>query len=77
MTVNEQAIDQAIASVRQGTPFKKAAEEWGVAQTTLWDRLHGAQVDKEVKKTRQRLSEAQEQFIADWAKAEERAGRGA
>ncbi|KAM7212673.1 hypothetical protein V8F06_011924 [Rhypophila decipiens] len=75
MTVADEAIDRAIELVNSGVSQKEAAKQWGVPPTTLWNRLHGTRADKEVKKTKQRLTEVQEAIIADWAKSEEKAGR--
>jgi len=75
MTVPEENIQEAIALVREGTSQKDAAAAWGVPPPTLSGRLHGRQSNKTVKISKQKLTPAQERFIADWALSEEHAGR--
>ena len=74
-TAREQLIDQAKDAIKRGASLRAAAKDHNIPPSTLCDRLHKSQPIKVAKISAQKLSPAQERFVADWAKAQEAVGR--
>ncbi|TRX94480.1 hypothetical protein FHL15_004635 [Xylaria flabelliformis] len=72
---HEKKIAAAIAAVRNGQTQKAAADQYGVATSTLSDRLHGRLSREEAHKTDRLLSPEIEDQIVDWIHKSESAGR--
>ena len=74
-TVRESNIKTPIDEVNRGTTQRKAAAKYNIAQSTLWERLHGSTSKPESQLAVRRLSPLQESFLVDWCRNEEAAGR--
>jgi DDE superfamily endonuclease/helix-turn-helix, Psq domain/Tc5 transposase DNA-binding domain len=62
----EEDLSQALIAVTNGQSMRKAAIQWGVPRTTLYNRLHGHESRKEAYSGLQRLSPAQEERLTKW-----------
>jgi len=62
-TVREQNIASVIDEVKRGVTQREAAQNWGIPQATLYDRIHGATNKKTSKLTNRRLSPEEELFL--------------
>lgn len=62
----EEDVQAAIQDVIGGMSARKAAEKWGIASSTLSNRLRGKSSRKEAFQTMQRLSHAQERNLCGW-----------
>jgi len=65
-TVREQNIASAIDEVKRGVTQREAAQNWGIPQATLCDRIHGATNKKTSKLANRRLSPKEESFLVNW-----------
>jgi len=73
--VREQNITSAIDEVKRGVTQREAAQNWGIPQATLCDRIHGATNKKTSKLANRRLSPEEESFLVDWCLNEEASAR--
>jgi len=74
-TVREQNIASAIDEVKRGVTQREAAQNWGIPQATLCDRIHGATNKKTSKLANRRLSLKEESFLVNWCLNEEASTR--
>lgn len=75
-TIREELIQLAITDIQQGLcSIRSAAEKYSVPSSTLSDRLHGSQPQRQAKTHNQRLSPVQEEYVVDWCLNEEKSGR--
>jgi 4-hydroxybenzoate polyprenyltransferase len=72
---HEQRIAAAIAAVKKGQSQKAAAELFGVATSTLSDRLHGGLSREQAHEIDRLFSPEIEDWIIDWIHNSESAGR--
>jgi len=70
-TVREQNIASAIDEVKRGVTQWEAAQNWGIPQATLCNRIHGATNKKTSKLANWRLSPEEESFLINWCLNEE------
>lgn len=69
-------IKRAIEDAEIGTPVRESARNWGVPESTLRARLRGSQDMRNAKSAAQKLTQVEEQDLADWICDQERCGRG-
>ena len=67
----ENAFAAAIDAVNAGTPVKRAACDYGIPRTTLYDRLAGRQSKTTVYTFQQKLSPIQESRLAEWIRIQD------
>jgi len=67
---SEDALQRAIDATLSGTSARKASAIYGVAKSTLLDRLRGKQPKKIAQSRHQRLSPYQETRLVDWILAQ-------
>ena len=63
----ESDVLSAVREVQGGSSQRLAAQRWGVPRSTLQDRIQGGQTHKIGAKALQRLSQAQERHLCQWA----------
>ena len=62
----ENDLQNALVDIQKGMTVREAARIWGIAETTLRRRFHGAEPRKVAKAHCQRLSPCQEESLAQW-----------
>ncbi|KAL2113574.1 hypothetical protein VUR80DRAFT_3501 [Thermomyces stellatus] len=62
----ENALQNALIEVSNGTPIQRAARRWGVPRTTLQNRKYGHNPRSIAHAPQQRLSPEQEKALAHW-----------
>jgi hypothetical protein len=73
--VKESLYASALAEIKEGAPIRAVARKYGLARSTLQDRLRGALPKSKGHVEDQRLSPEQESLLADWILHEEDYGR--
>jgi transposase-like protein len=66
----------AIAEIEEGASIRAVARKYGLARTTLQDRLRGAQPKAKSRELDQHLSPEQEYSLGHWILHEDASGRG-
>lgn len=59
-------LSNALDALQSGLSLRKAAKDWGIPLSTLYDRSKGSTSRKDANKHNQRLSADQEASLADW-----------
>jgi hypothetical protein len=71
----ESLYEPALSEIREGALIRVVARKYGLARTTLQDRLRGAQPKAKSRELDQRLSPEQEYALGHWILHEEGSGR--
>ncbi|KAK2061318.1 hypothetical protein LY76DRAFT_482513, partial [Colletotrichum caudatum] len=63
---SEDELQRALDDVLAGCSFRQAAQKWGIPYPSLYHRFHGRQSKNTAYTHMQRLSQAQEDYLAGW-----------
>ncbi len=72
----ENALAAAINAVNIGTPFRRAAYDYGIPEATLRHRRTGRQSKIDIYTSEQKLSPIQENRLAEWIRIQDALGLG-
>lgn len=70
----EEDVQRALNAITNGMSIQKAGREYGVPRSTLQDRIKGALSKQEAHEHEQRLSQVQEDHLAQWVLVQEALG---
>ncbi|KAK2036556.1 hypothetical protein LZ31DRAFT_510924, partial [Colletotrichum somersetense] len=72
----EYELQQALLEVTAGKGIRETARAWGIPVTSLYHRFHGRQSKNTAYTHMQRLSQAQEDYLARWVQIQDALGAG-